>query len=662
MPSATPWADGDRRTVPDVSLYDHLKSTAAIAACLYRELGPDEQDGLLAALRKGEVHSSALQRPVCALLKGDVSGTQDFLYLMTSRGAAAGLRGRSFYLQLLTECVAHRLLDRLGMPPTNLLFAKGGHFYLLLPFRQTCEMFEELHKELGDKLWRAHQGDLSLLLDSVPVGARDFLESEQGGQAFAHKWSEVSERVNAAKERKWAQAGPTWMAEAMFTPRQLGTTAEEMCQVCHGQWLAGVDRIVNEVRKCRRCESLEELGRQLRQPKGLLLYCTPERDVQERPTWAEVLAAFGRTPHIVHADERVPPAPRDALSLTVYTFDSTDVLQWWSKVDRTAGDLPVACDFRLLADATPVVRDQGGVPTVAEFADLAEASEGTKWLGVLRMDVDELGSVFRTGLGAHASLSRLCTLSQTLCLFFEGWVPGLFRRYNPVASGRGEGKDAVYLIYAGGDDLFAVGAWSLLPEIAAEVRRDFRRLVGGNHFSLSAGIAIEHQKFPLYQLAEAAREALDGKAKTLTRKVSGKMVHKDAICFLGRAMGWEELDWLAQWKDEVLKMLRGDGVKPVPRSLITRLTEISSLYEDNLKRQQARARGGHITEEQLTEEVMYAKWMWQLVYHLGRFRARHKDHEQRLLALQQALARHQGSLIPLLGLLARWTELLTREE
>ena len=36
MPSATPWERGTEQTVPDVSLYDHLRTTAAIAGCVHR--------------------------------------------------------------------------------------------------------------------------------------------------------------------------------------------------------------------------------------------------------------------------------------------------------------------------------------------------------------------------------------------------------------------------------------------------------------------------------------------------------------------------------------------------------------------------------------------------------------------------------------------------
>jgi CRISPR-associated protein Csm1 len=110
IPSATPWAKEDKkRTVPDVSLYDHLKVTAAITVCLERIL-PDHLDAL---------HKSGWQqmmkdtRPVAQLISGDLSGIQAFIYRIAEpardkshRSTAKRLRGRSFYLNLLNEVIA----------------------------------------------------------------------------------------------------------------------------------------------------------------------------------------------------------------------------------------------------------------------------------------------------------------------------------------------------------------------------------------------------------------------------------------------------------------------------------------------------------------------------------------------------------------------------
>ncbi|HXF06608.1 MAG TPA: type III-A CRISPR-associated protein Cas10/Csm1 [Blastocatellia bacterium] len=653
-------SDTRRDLIPDISLYHHLKTTAAIAACLVREeLGEFDvrtlHDGLTNRWKKAPLtprEEELLHRPLCALVKGDISGTQDFLYLLTSRGAARGLRGRSFYLQLLTETIAEWILRQFQLHPTNVLFVGGGHFYLLLPYRAAAEHLDGIQQRIARVLWKIHKGDLSLLVASVPVAAIDFLEEEAGGNAFAAKWGDVSRRVNEEKQRKWQDLGQEGMRRELFISRQRGMTAEDTCQVCHN---AGALEIQDDVRKCQHCRGFEELGRLLRDPTHLVLFTVPEAEPPEQADWRDALRAFGTEAWLIHEGDVLPRRPPGATEARVYTLDATDFLDEDTCRRFRWGDLPVSYDFRWLADATPRKHDEHGQEVIAEFADLAEASQGVKWLGVLRMDVDGLGDVFKNGLGAQATISRMSTLSESLRLFFEAWVPRLCREYNRFQQGK---KDALYLIYAGGDDLFVVGAWSVLPELAERIRDDFRELVGGDHVTLSAGIAIEHPKFPLYQLAANARHALDDQAKEFQRS-NGRA--KDAVSFLQTAMGWEEFARIAGWKDALLQMLNPQGEEPaLPRAFLMRLMEIHALYAGNRARWRRAQRLREITHEQMEELIHYDKWQWRLVYHLSRFAERHEQHRETIDRLLREIVQQDG-FIARLRVLARWAELLTRE-
>ena len=411
----------------------------------------------------------------------------------------------------------------------------------------------------------------------------------------------------------------------------------------------------DDVRKCHRCFAFEDLGRRLRGPTHLILFTVPEIDSSDNPDWRMALQAFGVVPWMVHTGEDVPVLPRGATAAVVYTLDSTDCLNDVVKSRFCWGDLPVSYDFRWLAEATPVKEyDADGQAIIAEFSDLARASDGVEWLGVLRMDVDNLGYVFKYGLGDNATISRVSTLSESLRLFFEAWVPRLCRAYNEQV-----GQHKLYLLYAGGDDLFIVGAWSALPELARQIRADFHEFIGGRHITLSGGIAIEHQKFPLYQLAENARHALDDQAKEFTRPDGGK---KDALCFLQTPMGWERFDAVVAWQEKLLNMLKPDGEIPtLPRAFLSRLTEIHTLYAENSARKTKLHRRGAITLNQMQEMIQYDRWHWRLVYQLGRFGEHYREHQETINQLGQEIVR-EGGLIADLRVLVRWTALLTREE
>ncbi|GIV18233.1 MAG: type III-A CRISPR-associated protein Cas10/Csm1 [Armatimonadota bacterium] len=495
------WAapsDRSYEDIPDISLYHHLVAAAAIAVCLSRT-GLTENDlmTLSDALKtfwnrqpQTPAQQAILNQPVALLVKGDISGTQDFLYLLTSRGAARGLRGRSFYLQLLTEVVSEWMLRRLQLPLTNRLYAGGGHFYLLVPYRE-CEQVDALRAQIAQKLWQAHRGDLSLNIGAVPVAPIDFVSSQMGGEGFTQKWKAVSEDVADRKQRRWIDLGAEQMAQHLFTPYDEGTTAEEMCQVCHGEWKAGEDTTDEGVRKCRRCASFERLGMELRHCEYLVRFYLAEQELPHpRPTWQEVLRTFGVEVHPLSRRKdgglQLPSVPVNAQEVLIERVGDTDFLN-----DDTLNladhlRLPACFDFRLLGEVTPT--DEQG--NVVDYDYLANASQGVPWLGVLRMDVDSLGQLFRYGLGEDTTLSRVATLSGSMRLFFEAYVPLLCREVNAG------GQEKVYLLYAGGDDLFVVGSWSVLPVLAQRIRDEFREYAGGDHVTVSAGIAIEHEKYP----------------------------------------------------------------------------------------------------------------------------------------------------------------------
>ena len=621
IPSATPWEKEDERTVPDVSLYDHLRVTAAIAACLDKQLLPD-------ALEQAWQQPEAYTEPILLLVKGDLSGIQDFLNLTGRGGVASGLKGRSAFLQLLTEAVADFVLRQLELPPVCLLLASGGHFYLLAPYNQAATL-EGLRTTISQKLLRAFQGDLRMLLEWVPLTTTNLLSSD----AISGKWDELAIRMGQRKQQLWAEL-PDSDLQRLFTPEQRATDAESLCQVCYGVYVGG--RVDDGVRKCGRCLSFEELGIKMRHPTALVIQQIDPKDPPQNAKWDDALQAFGWRVCVVEEGHSLPNVspPVIHVSFTLNGFIPARRQDGWSYL------------FRPLATATPKFIGQ----RLPDFEEIAENSEGAPWLGVLRMDVDSLGRLFAHGLQPKATLSRMATLSRTVRLFFEGYVAHLCEPYAQ--------KRQLYLLYAGGDDLFVVGAWSILPELARAIRNAFRQLVGADHITLSAGIAISHANTPLYQLAKRALTALDEQAKEYEWHLNGQPREKDAISFLQTPMGWGEFERVYQAFHQVCQMVQGMGGKPpVPRALIARLASIAELYQRNAAhvRKQMRA-----AAQNKTDLTFYARWLWRGIYHLTRFAERHKEWHDDIIAIRNQLNDRHSGLIEHLHVIARWAELYTR--
>ena len=591
IPSATPWEKDDKKTVPDISLYDHLRTTAAIAACIGHELKDEaEVDKVLANPENSD-------RNIAVLIKGDISGIQNFLYHILSDGASNQLRGRSFYLQLLTEAIAHWVLKQFDLPITNLLLASGGHFFILAPYTVAKKKLDTLRQQISEKLWELHTNELYCILDYADVKVSDFT-----AQKFDSKWGEVSDNVNKLKLKKWAEMEAEQMFDNLFEPYE--------------------NKEINW--------KFDDLGKQLRNTEYLIAFEVPDsHDSEKRNSaewnWRDVINAFGLDVHTCTDTNEIPAPPPQTEHATIYQLRNTDFLIDTADLpvgavsNRTdqSKNITVSYDFRIFH---PVIAQTKEGKT-ADYNYLANASEGVNWLGALRMDVDNLGGVFIDKL-ENATISRHATLSRELRLFFEGYVPKLCKEYNENGD-----KQILELIYAGGDDLFLVGGWSALPDIAEHIRSEFKHFVTGNHVTLSGGIAIEHMKFPLYQFA-----ARSGNAEDAAKNIDD---NKDAITFLQLPMKWKEFAKVREWHEKFTETLTGQN--QLPRDILTRLSQI---YKDE------------------------DRWAWRSLYYFHRLQERYKYDEQKvfLRKLKHELNHKDSTQFreELIHVITRWTALRIR--
>ena len=602
------------RSAPDVSLYDHSRMTAALAACL---AGQDEET-IDAALR-----GQATDAPVALLVGGDLSGVQDFIYTISARGATSALRGRSFYLQLLTEATYRYVLRRLELPVTNLIYGGGGHFYLLAP-PQAVEKLPEIQRDVSRNLLRHHGGDLYLALGQASLRAGDF-----SGGAFGDRWRAVALELRRAKDRRFSELGDE-MYHQVFEPWRDQGNQERECLVCHREHPG--TREVADTRKCPPCLGFEALGEELRQATVLRLDEVPVAEPKDAGgsqagTWDKVLAELGLAARVTGTDEA---APGSARSVLLGLDDDT--------LDTLSPGPRVATGRRFLVNVTP---EQGG--RTKTFEEMSAGAQGIDRLGVLRMDVDDLGVLFSRGLGDKATLSRVAALSSAISLFFEGWVKALASRYNPSGDPPG---DRVYSIYSGGDDLFFVGSWDAMPDLALAIRNDFGRYAAGHPgLHLSAGIALVGGKYPLYQAADDAKDAEDA---------AKQRPGKNAVTFLGQTMDWDTFSQVAVWQKKMRHMCRESGV---PRSLLRTLTVLQRQHD---KEAETRARDGLDRNLSGAPQTYCGPWIPRAAYVLRRMQDRHGGARAELQELRDLLSAENFASIRWIGLAARWTELLER--
>lgn len=608
MPSAY-W-----KNVPDVSLYDHLRTTAAIATCIAADARDAEWCDAVA---------NKQAREVALLVVGDFSGIQKFIYTLTSSGAAKSLRARSFYLQLLSEIVALNLLEALGVPLTNLIYVGGGKFYVLAPVKAR-EALPTLAQQLTDKLMATHQGALGLTLEWTTVHSNEF-------ERFNEVYDRLGKNLSRKKRQPFAQASTSELAKQIGMPLTQGGAPEKVCAVTGDDWDLDEERFEREGEcKTQFVWSLEELGRALPNATHLILRRVPNAATERPHDWQEALRQFGFDVTLTQGEKHTAN-DKDGI-VRVWHIDP----QAPKKVSQFRSGLntaQVVFTEHPLAKLTP--RNKRG--EVLTFDELAENAQGIKRWGVLRMDVDNLGELFRMGLGKEASISRVSSLSFGLRLFFEGWLPR-------VADEDKEMKDKLYLQYSGGDDLFVVGAWDALPKFAKRVRESFREFTGHNpSFGISGGIVIVESKFPLYQAAQLAEDA-EHKAK------HSRGEEKDAIAFLDDATDWKTFETTMNNANELAGWRRANQV---PASFLQTIMSLRA----QIKQAEARALRAR------KDKPRYGRWMWMAAYQLKRVEdAVKRDHpeiKERIKQIQSTFL-VPGDASKEWGRAARWAQYLSR--
>lgn len=190
---------------------------------------------------------------------------------------------------------------------------------------------------------------------------------------------------------------------------------------------------------------------------------------------------------------------------------------------------------------------------VVSFAGLAATACGAKLIGALRMDVDHLGLLLSQGLpDPQRRLSHLAVVSRQLSTFFKGylnWIcagdrarialpsdgawpdlPLNLSQRLPTAPQDRPAQRMLSLIYAGGDDLFLVGAWSDVVEVSYDIAHCFYAYTGQQRkfVTLSAGLTVHHPAFPLAQMAQRSLVALQ-RAKA-SREVPAQRCFAEQLC------------------------------------------------------------------------------------------------------------------------------------
>ncbi len=442
----------------DISLFDHLKLTAAFALCIERYL----EEKVVRDYRK-ELFDGAKDfygMPAFRIYSLDLSGIQSFIYNIGSRGALKGLRSRSFYLELLMETVVDELLKRTELCRTNVLYTGGGHTYILLPATQeTQTVIKDFEKELNGWFLANFGTDLFAAGGYADCSALDLQNKPEG--SYKRIFKEIRKNIS---ERKLNRYSASEISLLNSNGKEKHTRE---CPICHR-----TDKLEGD--KCQLCSSLEKLSEMIIGPQDSFYVITKSKVVPD-----SVIMPFGCFFAACKKDE-----------ITALMKQEDYVRAYTKNIPYTGKE--IASNLWI-----------GDYASEKTFHDLASKSTGIKRLGVIRADVDNLGKAFVSGFsGPYETITRTAVFSRKLSMFFKYHINGILKngKYDPYDHSGGKKPRNATIVYAGGDDLFIVGAWDSILWFAIDLYKALKQYSQGK-MTLSAGIGVYGEKYPISAMA-----------------------------------------------------------------------------------------------------------------------------------------------------------------
>ncbi len=542
---------------PDISIYDHSRITAALAHALYRSyenqlLLKNDLNKIKDILRKREdqreIQEEIFNKKLFTLILGDLSGIQNFLFNVSSEKAGRMLKGKSVFLDLLSRYSAKYILDTTGFTRVNTIYLGGGNFELLLSYIPE-EKLKKIREYIAENIWKFIGEELYLGIEWSFLSINDLFN-------FIDKREEVIEKLNRGKKQKYKVLSNIY--ELIFIPCKENIGEGESCTICGKK---KVEDASQQDRWCKTCRSFVELTDKLK-TSSFLVERKKNTSLEIPETWSEFLEKLGYAINFVD---------------NISAQDQYNKIYQLENISLKDNFIP---DGFLLGSFNII---EGNFEEIVK-KNISPEGYGDKKLAYLKMDADNMGNIFRKLANIEKerkglALTRYGILSRRIELFFGEEVLKLIKE---------KSKGSIYPVFIGGDDLFVIGAYDEINDLAQKIKEKYYEYTGSQRiFTMSAGIYYFPENFPLIRGARILEEALE-KAKNFIYPKEDRP-KKNKICIEGEILSYREYEEALNLAEEITKkILRTNKEKPVSRAIISKIERsikgFNPLLEQSLKR------------------------------------------------------------------------------
>lgn len=608
------------KVVPDVSLYDHSKTTAALASAIYLY---HRQNGTMGIEDIEKIKDYEDKKFL--IVTGDFYGIQNFIFSeggSTNKALAKLLRGRSFAVSLISELAADMLCREIGLTPVSIILNAAGKFTIIVSnTKETIDKIRAVEEKINDWLVNKYYGESAIGISFIEASCSDFTS-----ERFSALWDRLAK---SSERRKYSKINlETYGGSVEDYLNQFNNDLnKKLCPFCGKRPSSidgGTDSYVSDGESaCNICRDHIYIGTNLVKASRIAITKVDadiHGDKLKEPVFGEYqvsLYVSGKLSELANAgtllkdwDISIAKDGNIAKDVTAKfingyvpkyseadkTDDNINRILYGGKTEKKKEEL-----FNMIDDRLPK-----SFHHISKWAlnptDTPEKFTGIEALGVLKADVDNLGLIFACGL-KRLSLSRLATLSRQMNNYFAIYLPYLL-------SSKIEFRD-IYTIFAGGDDLFLIGPWNRVIDFALFLNEKFKEYVCGNSdITISCGISISKPGEPVMSISERAEGALK---KSKSKRPNGD--ERDSITLFDEPVKWKEFIELSAIKSTIETWM-DEGI--INNAMLFRLNTFSNMAKQEKELKRLLDKGERIGLDELECMKWGAKFKYNLVRNIGK--------------------------------------------
>lgn len=472
-------------------------------------------------------------------IKGDISGIQEFIFNITSKGAAKSLKSRSFLIEAICKFAILKISS--VFITTKVLYNGGGNFYLAID----KDWNEELFVRLKTDIYRALiEEQFSLSLVHLECNKIDF-------DSIYNENLEQINKLSGKEKLSLLKSLPTNDINTFFEP-------------------------FDDIKKSDKKDAFS-------------VYANLTSHITRNPTYN--ISQSEKFHKLTIADNKI------------YFLDlKMEFGNSYKESCRIDKHIPIWNDKL----AKTYINDFDEVPTIGnivEFESLSKFAKqrtGTDKLGVLKLDIDNLGLIFKN----ISQKEKNIYLSEQLTYFFDKVLNDLLGNHfnteirNTVNNKENKVTEYIdwenkkvkiesyklkqlssifsenlYVVFSGGDDCFIIGAWDAIIEFSILLNSRFKKFQQEIKIqekcsipypiTLSASILIIDPHFPVVKFAELAEQLLHKAKNSPSNIVIGNneisFPIKNKISFLGKIFSWEDFEEVVHVRLKMEMMIKKYG-------------------------------------------------------------------------------------------------------